>query len=499
MICHENECKKRAYYGRVYGEKPEFCPEHGKKRGFINVHIKRCIECNITATYGIHGERPKYCTKHGKERGLTNIVTKRCLEKGCPKQPIFGQVTGKAIYCATHGRKRGFVDVLNKRCTEKECIKRAIFGKSGERPKYCSDHGKKRGFINVNSKRCSQEGCMKQNPNFGPPGKKGTHCYEHKEKDYVDVTHIKCKENGCNIRAIFGPIGGKSMYCSVHGTNLGYIDIANKKCKSMGCTIRATFGQKNGTAEYCSVHGTKLGYTDIANKKCKSTGCTVRATFGQENGKAEYCAEHGNEKGFNDIISKRCLSSACSVYKNNEKPFATRINPENGKREMCSNCWRVMYPELSKRKVRKEQFILAEVQHQIPELGDYFLTWDCKIPGQSCVAFRPDMAWEINDTLLHIEIDEDGINHEDDDQRLAEIHSASNKKNHVCIRFNPDKSINGSPPCMKKITLKNGESVYNKDPKEWDRRMNKLIPELRNAYEDALVNKSVCGKRKLCF
>ena len=158
-----------------------------------------------------------------------------------------------------------------------------------------------------------------------------------------------------------------------------------------------------------------------------------------------------------------------------------------------------MYPELSKRKVRKEQFILAEVQHQIPELGDYFLTWDCKIPGQSCVAFRPDMAWEINDTLLHIEIDEDGINHEDDDQRLAEIHSASNKKNHVCIRFNPDKSINGSPPCMKKITLKNGESVYDKDPKEWDRRMNKLIPELRNVYEDALVNKSVCGKRKLCF
>ena len=47
--------------------------------------------------------------------------------------------------------------------------------------------------------------------------------------------------------------------------------------------------------------------------------------------------------------------------------------------------------------------------------------------------------------------------------------------------------------------LSTGESVYDKYTEEWDRRMNKLIPEVRNAYEDALVNKSVCGKRKLCF
>ena len=24
MVCHENGCKKRAYYGRMYNEKPEF-------------------------------------------------------------------------------------------------------------------------------------------------------------------------------------------------------------------------------------------------------------------------------------------------------------------------------------------------------------------------------------------------------------------------------------------------------------------------------------------
>ena len=78
MVCHENECKKRAYYAQKYDDKPTYCSEHGKKRGFINVHIKRCIECKIIATYGVRGERPNYCAKHGKERGLTNIVSKLC-------------------------------------------------------------------------------------------------------------------------------------------------------------------------------------------------------------------------------------------------------------------------------------------------------------------------------------------------------------------------------------------------------------------------------------
>jgi len=52
---------------------------------------------------------------------------------------------------------------------------------------------------------------------------------------------------------------------------------------------------------------------------------------------------------------------------------------------------------------------------------------------------------------------------------------------------------------MKKITLKNGEPVYDKDPDEWDKRMNILIPIVRNAYEDAVADKSVGDKIKVCF
>ena len=347
---------------------------------------------------------------------------------------------------------------------------------------------------------CRENGCKKK-AFYGIYGGKATHCAEHgKKKDYIDIVNKLCMEKECYVRASFGPPGGKATHCVTHRNKRGYVDVVSKRCAEKGCDLQPSYGIYSGKATHCSKHGNNKGYVDVVSKRCLEKGCTVIASFGPIDDKAIYCYTHGNKKeGFVNIVSKRCVSSACSVYKNHEKFFASKINPKNGKMELCYNCWTAMYPNLNKRKIRKEQFILAEIQNQIPELQEYFLTWDCKIPGQSCVAFKPDMAWEIHDTLLHIEIDEGGVNHEDDDHRLVEIHSASNKKYHVCIRFNTDKSIDGSPPCMKKIMLSTGESVYDKYTEEWDRRMNKLIPEVRNAYEDAMANKSVCGKRKLCF
>ena len=386
-------------------------------------------------------------------------------------------------------------------CSKNDCKKRAYYArKIGQKAKYCSIHGRELGYINVHSKRCAQEGCMIQNPNFGPPGEKGIYCSKHKKSDHVDVNHKKCKVDNCTRRPGFGNPGGKALYCSFHGTELGCINVTNKTCASAGCTKQTSYGKENGTPKYCATHGREKGLKNIIDKRCSQNECQKIPSYGPIDGKAEFCYDHGNKKkGFVNVTSKRCQSLACSIYKNHEKPFARRMNPQNGKVELCSSCCRAMYPNSRKMKVRKEQFILAEIQNQIPELQNYFLTWDCKIPGQSCVAFRPDMAWEINDTLLHIEIDEGGIIHEDDDQRLAEIHSASNKRNHACIRFNPDESIDGSPPCMKRKRLSNGEYVYDKNTKEWNKRMDVLIQTVRNAYECALSNKSVCAKVKVCF
>lgn len=56
------------------------------------------------------------------------------------------------------------------------------------------------------------------------------------------------------------------------------------------------------------------------------------------------------------------------------------------------------------------------------------------------------MAWGIQDTLLHVEIDENGENHEDDDSRFVDIHAASGLKN--------------NQPCLKKSRLASGDQVY---------------------------------------
>lgn len=90
--------------------------------------------------------------------------------------------------------------------------------------------------------------------------------------------------------------------------------------------------------------------------------------------------------------------------------------------------------------------------------------------------------------------------HEDNDVRIADIHAASNLKNHVLIRFNPDKTVDGERPCLKRSHLANGDQVYRLYEPEWDRRIPILIANVRDAFNDAIGNVDVnTNKRKLFF
>ena len=458
--------------------------------------MRKCSEngCQTQPSFGLPGTKIGiYCSRHAKD-GYVDVRNKKCSEEGCSIKPNYGPVGGKPTHCATHKRS-GYINLTSRICKEEGCVKQPSYGAPGTKNAiYCSTHARN-GHVDVRSKRCSEEGCY-IGPCYGPVGGKPTHCATHKKAGHVP--NKKCSENGCQTRPMFGLPGTKTgIYCLKH-TKYGYVNVVSKKCLEEGCETQPRFGLP-GTkiGIYCSKHS-KDGYVNVLSKKCLEEGCEKRPGYGSPETKtATYCSEHARD-GYVDVITKRCESDSCSIYTQYERSFSSKIDHNTGKK-ICFICWSAMYPELSSRKIRKEQFILAEVQRQIPELSQYFIVWDCKIPGQSCVSYKPDMAWEICDTLLHIEIDEDGDSHEDDDQRIVAIHSASNKKNHVCIRFNPDKSKDGSPPCLKRTTLSNGMSVYSGTPIEWEKRMNILVPEVRQAYENALVYKSVCGKRKLCF
>jgi len=422
-----------------------------------------------------------------------------CSYSECIKQSNFGiPGTKTSITCSLH--KLSSHVSLKKKCSFEGCDKLPKFGIPGTKTSLtCSKH-KLDTYINLSHKICSFQGCKKQST-FGIPGtKKSLTCLEHKMDNYVNVLSKRCSFEGCNILPSFGVPGTKkTLTCIEHKLDT-YVNLTYKTCSFEGCDKWAYFGIK-GTRKLLTCLEHKMDhYINVKDTKCSFQGCYNRPSFGLLGTKTRIrCAEHKLDNYVN-IKHKRCQSEACSIYEIDDAPFANKINPETQQLELCVNCWRNLYPELSKKlKVRKEHFILAEIQRQIPELEEYFTVWDCKIPGQSCVSDRPDMAWIVNDTLIHIEVDEDGEGHEDNDERIVGIHSASNCKNHVCIRFNPDDSYSGNTPCLKVRQLCNGEPVYERCPIEWDRRMSILIPEVRAAYENALNSKSICGKRKLCF
>ena len=180
-----------------------------------------------------------------------------------------------------------------------------------------------------------------------------------------------------------------------------------------------------------------------------------------------------------------------------ERGFAYYTNPSTNKIEFCFNCHISLYPDLHKKvAVRKEQFVLAEIQRQIPELEEYFMVWDCAL--NSCTRKKPDMCWGVKETLIHVEIDENGDNHEDDSSRLLDIHGSTNFKNHVVIRFNPDSTEDGREPCFKSIK-KSGENMLRLYQPEWDRRIPELIHSVKNAFHDSLENKNVCTKKRKLF
>ncbi len=381
----------------------------------------------------------------------------------------------------------------------KNCIKKATFGAPGtKKPLSCKFH-KDDGHVDVVKRnRCDYSGCTKR-ANFGPDGGKPTRCSDHKDDGHVDVRNRRCNYPGCTKQPSFGPEGGNPTRCSAHKDN-GHVDVASRRCDHPGCTKHPSFAPEGSKRTRCSAHKDD-DHVDVKKRKmCDHIGCTKRSTFGPRGGKSTQCSDHKDDDHVN-VVNQRCESLGCSVYDYYQRPFASRINPNTNKTTLCCFCWRRMYPHLDNHvKVRKEFFVLAEIQRQIPELEPYFLVHDCKIPGQSCVTARPDMCWVVNYTMIHVEIDENGDTHEDDDDRLVAIHSATEAINHICIRFNPDKTKNHAS-CFKRLALGGGGHILRKNDSEWDRRMGILIPNIREVFEKCIDNlgETVAGKRKLCF
>jgi hypothetical protein len=259
------------------------------------------------------------------------------------------------------------------------------------------------------------------------------------------------------------------------------IDVAHARCEHAHCITRPTFGIVGEKARFCKDH--KLnGMINVAHARCEDANCTKHPSFGIDGQNARFCKEHKLD-GMINVTSKRCESEACAFYQFGERTFA--VYRVDGK-SLCKNCFSNLYPERTRLKIRKEQFILAEIERRIPELCAYKAVWDCALGN--CIILKPDMYWFIRGIGIHLEIDEHGLDHEDDDHRVAEIHSASGMDGTFLTRFNPDEYVdaqgNARESCFRRFRLPTGDPRIKATP-EFGPRMDVLEAELRRVLQAA--------------
>ena len=456
----------------------------------------RTYGCGKGARFGVPGEKASHCGSH-KEDGEIDVVSKLCETPSCSKHPSFGQPGEPKRRCAEH-KIHGDVGTKRDSCTVPGCPKRPSYAPPGEIAKRCSPH-RIEGDIDVAHMRiCVALGCNK-NASCGLPGDKPVHCSPHKEPGEVNVVTTRCQHPGCPIIPSFAQPGENKKRCAKHRIS-GDVNVVNETCEVPGCPRQSSFAQPGESKKRCSGHRLE-GDSDVVHTPCEVPGCPILPTFAQPGETKKRCYGHRHE-GDVDVASMRCSSESCMFYENVYiRGIATYFNPETGMKDMCYTCHRTKYPQMHKRvTVSKEIFVLAEIQRQIPELQPYFLVWDCKLNLQDCSKDKPDMAWAVKDTLIHVEIDEDGKGHEDNTERIVGIHAASNLLNHKLIRFNPDKSSDGSKSCFLETQLSNGDRAYKRNLPIWNQRIPVLVQNVREAFNDALENVNVTtGKRKLFF
>jgi len=102
------------------------------------------------------------------------------------------------------------------------------------------------------------------------------------------------------------------------------------------------------------------------------------------------------------------------------------------------------------------------------------------------------MYWFVGNVGIHVEIDEHGGKHEDDEHRVAEIHAASGMDGTYLVRFNPDEysDVDGItiPSCFRRLRLSTGEPRL-EATSEFGRRVDSLETELRNVLRKAEAGK----------
>jgi hypothetical protein len=450
--CRSAGCTNKSYYGTA-GAGRQWCFEHGtigmqhEKSGRPTTYLQECSLDTCVAKAS-----KKWCEEH--------MSLSVCKFAGCSTHPVFNLPTAGAQWCAQH-RLADMVDVSSHRC---RCLKstKPRFGYVGDRkPEFCAQC-KLPDMVNLVSKGC--ECGAVADPSFKEPSAaRATHCVGCKKPGMVS-TSANCECGAAH--PCFALPGFRATCCSQCRTD-NMVDVRNKFCN------------------------------------CEHRG---RSMYGHPDAGKAICCSQCRESGMVNLNHMRCQSDSCSIYSKYERGFPKyRVNDQ----WLCTSCCQRQYPEVASKglQMRTELLIIAEVERIIPELNNAVaVIWDC--PANCSTRVAPDRVWffEMDDgemASIHLEIDEQGQEHEDNDSRIAEIHNGLQTKWSWLVRFNPGPSSDGRSACVVRRTRDNGDRFFEKaDGPEWDHRMNdlkKVMVEICNNISQKQAPTEDTWKLKLFF
>lgn len=181
---------------------------------------------------------------------------------------------------------------------------------------------------------------------------------------------------------------------------------------------------------YCVFHG--------GGRRCKVDGCERLAR-----GATDHCVCHGG--------GTRCCRLDAHVL-DKQVPHAYFAG------NLCWFCFVSQHPEKARCKVRKEHFVLAELERICPDVYARAVktTWDCPVEG-GCSLRRPDLLLHFGVHAVIIEVDEQQHSTTpcwDEDTRLAVI-AADLQLPISVIRIQVDEPVS----CFSQKRLKNGEAI----------------------------------------
>jgi hypothetical protein len=475
VICTFDGCSKRASFNYT-DFKPRLCGNH-KKDGMVNVNHSKCIhgkrKSNCSECDGIniceHGKHKAHCKLCGGSQicihGKNKHYCKDCDGSGLCEhgKSKYTCVDCDGLGVCEHGRRKY-------NCTECEGAGICEHGKRRNRCKDCDgsqicEHGKDR----YSCKECEGTGI----------------CVHGKRKQL-------CKE--CDGSFICEH-GKNKRYCrDCNGSGICEHGKVKYYCKECNGSCICEHGKDKFYCKDCSGNGIcDHGRIKYVCKDCHGS-CIC------EHGKIKrFCKEcdgsgicvHGRYKTMcKDCGTRMCESEACSIYENKDKAHGRyRHNGEL----LCTNCYNhIVLGDNPKTMVRKEQFVLAELQRLIPELEEFFVVWDCPIDG-GCSNKRPDLLYDFGIACLVIEIDENGHKYEDPtcrNKRMCEIYKDLAERPIVFVRFNPDKykereSMFKLSPKTKKLSCNEVEFQY---------RMEKLHNYVYDFYNEMTCSQEIPNK-----